>query len=272
VATAGSEFQGQVVLVTGAARGQGRSHAVEFAAAGADLVLVDVCRDTSSGLRYPLGTSAELDETALAVRAFGRSALVIVADVREPKSMAEVIEGTAREYGALDVVVANAGISTFGPCLDLEEQVWRDVVDTNLSGVWFTILAALPLLWLSPSGGRVVVTSSLCGLRGCIQMAHYTAAKHGLVGMVEALCLWGADSGLRVNSVHPGAVDAPPGRLSSKLPIETKGRDFGRFFEPSLPISLLNPKEVSDAVLWLASTKCPLNGHALVVDGGASGR
>lgn len=265
----GVSFSGQVVLVTGAARGQGRSHALRFAQGGAAIVAVDLCAQIPSVVGYPMATRADLEETVRLVRKLGAPVWATVADVRDADGMRAVARSAVAEFGGIDVVIANAGISSYGRATELGEQAWRDVVDTNLTGVMNTIDAALASM-RSRGRASVVTTSSLAGMRGAPFMIHYVVSKHGVVGLTRRLAADLAPWGIRVNSVLPGAVDAPPGRLSGSQPSYLADRTFHRFFEPVLPIGLIDPGDVSDAVCWLASSHCPLNGACLTVDGGAT--
>ncbi len=261
----------RVVLITGAARGQGRSHAIRFATEGAAVALVDICAPICSVQAYPMASPADLAETADLVVAAGGQCLPLIADVRDRAAMASVIQSVLTQFGRLDVVVANAGIAIYGRSWQLSEQEWRDVLDTNLTGVWNTIEPALSALARSPYSS-IVVTSSLCGLRGVPHLSAYVAAKHGLIALVTTLGDLIAADGIRINAVCPSAVDAPPARLALGVPADLTGPGFMRFFESALPVGLLDVNDVTDAVAWLASPSCELTGVALPVDAGASGR
>ena len=176
-------MQGKVVFVTGAGRGQGRAHAVRFAEEGADVIAVDICKDVPT-VPYQLAAHEDLEETADQVRALGRRVVSRAVDVRDYENLAATVAYGVAELGSLDVVVANAGIVSFGSVAELPEQTWQDVIDMNLTGVFNTCKAAIPHL---SDGGSMVLTSSVAGLKGFVNCGHYVAAKHGLVGLMRTL-------------------------------------------------------------------------------------
>jgi NAD(P)-dependent dehydrogenase (short-subunit alcohol dehydrogenase family) len=201
---------GKRVLITGAARGMGRSHAVRLAEEGADLVLVDICAPIP-GLDYPLSTKADLEETARLVREHQRTALTHVADVRDAEAMKAVVDEAVSERGGLDAAVANAGVLTTGTWDATTTEQWRLVLDVNLIGAWNTCAAVIP--HLLARGGSLVNISSSAGIKGTPLHVPYTASKHGIVGMSLALANELAAQNIRVNTVHPTGVAtgmAPP--------------------------------------------------------------
>jgi (+)-trans-carveol dehydrogenase len=267
---------GLVAVVTGAARGQGRSHAVRLAEEGADVILVDVCADLPE-VPYPLGTKAELEETAEAVEAAGGRAVVRVADVRDGAALRSAVDEGVRLLGRLDVVCANAGVNAPGPTHELSEETWRCVIDVDLSGTWRTVAAAIPHLRAGGRGGSVIITSSAAGLKGYANIAHYTAAKHGVNGLMKTLAQELAPDRIRVNSVNPTQVDTPmimngPMYALFCPDVDDPGRDD---FAPvsqamnALPVPWVEARDVSDAVLFLASPESRyITGVALPVDAG----
>lgn len=246
-------LSGNTALITGAARGQGRSHATRFAEEGANLVLVDVCEPVAE-LGYPPATRADLDETVALAREAGARVVAEVADVRDLDAMTRAVQRGVDEFGRLDTVVANAGISAWGRLWEIEEQQWRAVLDTNLTGVWHTLRAAVPTMIDGGYGGSIITISSLAGLKALPGQVHYSAAKHGLVGLTKAAALELGEFGIRVNSVHPWAVDTPMADDNTLRALlrenESYLKSFGQVLtEPEIAA----PADISDAVVWLAS-------------------
>jgi (+)-trans-carveol dehydrogenase len=252
--------EGKVAFVTGAARGQGRAHAVRLAQEGADVIVIDSCEDVGS-INYGLASRAELDETVAAVEALGRKAVAEVADVREQAALDAVVQRGIAELGGLDIVVANAGITGAGRSWELSESEWQDMIDINLTGVWHTLKAVLPSMIEADKGGSIVLTSSLCGIRGLENVAHYTAAKHGVVGLMRSLANEVGRHKIRVNAVLPGNV-ATPMILNDVIynlmrpDLEDPQREdvipvlAGL---SSMDVAYMEPEDVANAVLWLAS-------------------
>src|SRR6187402_1130823 len=195
-------LEGKVAFVTGAARGQGRSHALRLAEEGADIVAVDVCRQLAS-VPYPMATPEDLTETAKLVEDLDRRIVVREADVRDSARLADVVAEGIGEFGRLDIIVANAGIVSMAPTLELDEDSWQEMIDVNLTGVWKTLKAAVPAMIEAGNGGSVIITSSAAGLRGFANIAHYVAAKHGVVGLMKTLAQELAPHMIRVNTVNP---------------------------------------------------------------------
>ena len=283
--TSTGRVAGKVALVTGAARGQGRAHCLRLAQEGADVVAVDLCGPVP-GTDYPPATEADLAETADLVRAAGRRAVTRVADVRDDAALRTAVDAAVAELGRLDVVVANAGVVVAAPAEHLPADAWRTVVDTNLTGVWHTVSAALPHLLDRPPGATgpasVVVTSSANGgLKAPPHLAAYAASKFGVVGLVRSLAHELGPRGVRVNAVHPTAVSTPMIHNEATYRLfapeaERPGPDevapvFARFH--SLPVPWIEPVDVSNAVLWLASEESRyVTGVSLPVDAGLSAR
>ncbi len=265
------DLTGQVALVTGAARGQGRSHCLALAEAGADIAALDVCRDLDVPT-YPLATRADLDDVVAEVERRGQRALPLVADVRSPEAVAAAVAGVERALGRLDVLVNNAAIVTSAPFWELTEQQWGAVVDTNLSGVWRTTRAAVALLRRSPRG-RIVNISSTGGVRAVPDFAHYVAAKHGVVGLTRAMAIELAGDRVTVNAILPGAVDSPMlAGLADELGL-TPDDVHKRWLHDQLLVEVIPPAEVTGALLWLLSDAAQhVTGHCLAVDGGALAR
>jgi (+)-trans-carveol dehydrogenase len=268
--------EGKVAFVTGAARGQGRSHAVRLAEEGADIIAVDIC-DQIATVPVTLGTSEELDETACLVKDMGRRIVAARADVRDQARLDEVLAAAVAELGRLDIVVANAGIYSHGLLADLSEEAWQDMIDVNLTGVWHTCKAAIPHLLAGGRGGSVILTSSSVGIRAVPNLGHYAAAKHGVVGLMRTLALELGPYSIRVNSIHPGCVDTVminnPSLYSMLMPdVEQPTRAMAaEVFQSlnALPEPWAEPRDISHTVLFLASDEARyVTGAALPVDAG----
>jgi SDR family mycofactocin-dependent oxidoreductase len=273
------QLQGKVAFITGAARGQGRSHAVRLAEEGADLIVVDVCKQVDT-VGYPLSTPDDLAETARQVEALGRRIIAVEADVRDTAALTTAVDDGVAELGRLDIVVANAGIASFAPAEDLTDEMWDDMIGINLTGVFKTVRAALPHLKANDAGGALVLTSSTAGIKGLANLAHYSAAKHGVVGLVKTLANELAPHRIRINSVHPTAVNTPmihneqtysvfaPGTDPAAATPETVREAFATL--NALPVAWLEPIDVSEAIVWLVSDAARyITGVQLPVDAGS---
>lgn len=268
------KFDGKVVLITGAARGQGRSHAVRFAEEGADIVALDVCHDLDT-VPYPLATAADLAETVKEVESRDRRILSFEADTRDYGRLETIVEETVSEFGRIDVVVANAGICTSAPVWELTQEAWKEMIDVNLTGVFNPVRAALPTLMAQGPGGAIVLTSSAAGLNAFPNMAHYTAAKHGVTGLMRSLAVELAPHGIRANSVHPTTVDTPmvqnPAFWALLGADDAEGAKPGFASLNALPTPYVEAVDISNAVLYLASEEARyVTGVALPVDAGGS--
>jgi (+)-trans-carveol dehydrogenase len=263
-----STLEGRVALVTGAARGQGRSHAVALARAGADVAVCDVARQLPT-VPYPLGSEAELGETVRLVEAEGRRCLSAVIDVRDGAAMAELVERAVAGLGRLDVLVANAGVISYGAAWELSEAQWDEVVGVNLTGVWQSCRAAVPAMLAGGAGGAIVIATSTAAHKGLAGMAHYAAAKHGCVGLARTLALELAPHRIRVNCVAPGGVRTPMGTNTQMQRVMEEDPHLARTLSALLPVDLVEPEDVSAAVVWLASDAArQVTGAVLPVDAG----
>lgn len=259
---------GKRVLVTGAARGMGRSHAVRLAEEGADLILVDIC-ESVDGLEYPLSTRDDLDETVRLVEALDRRAVARVVDVRDGDDLRQAVDSAVAELGGLDASVANAGVLTAGTWEETTTADWHIVLDTNLIGTWNTCRAAIP--HLIPSGGSLVNISSAAGIKGSPLTTPYTASKHGVVGMSLALANELAIHSIRVNTVHPTGV--PTGLAPTSLfGLLTDTRaDLGPIYQNALPVDTVDARDISNAVLFLVSDESRfVTGLEFKVDAGVT--
>ncbi len=198
--------QGKVAFITGAARSQGRSHAIRLAEEGADIIALDIAGPVPSLSAYPLASEEDLAETVRQVEALDRRIVAHKADVRNSGALKEALDDGIAQLGRLDIVVANAGIYQISPALELDDAAWQETIGINLTGVWNTVKAALPHL-IDGGGGSIILTSSVLGLKGLPNSVHYNAAKHGVVGIMRSVANEFAPHRIRVNSVHPTLVN-----------------------------------------------------------------
>jgi (+)-trans-carveol dehydrogenase len=266
---------GKVAFVTGAARGQGRAHALRLAKEGANIIAVDLCQGIDS-VGYDLASEADLKETARQVEALDRRVVTAQADVRDSAAVRTALDVGVAELGRLDIVVANAGILSAGASDQLSENAWRDMIDVNLSGVYYTARAAIPHL-RAAGGGAIILTSSALGIRAMAYLPHYVAAKAGVIGLMRSMALELAPERIRVNTVNPSIVDSPmvhnAATYSMFIPdIENPSRD-----EATEVFSTLNPmptpwidaNDVSNAVLFLVSDEARyITGLEMKIDAG----
>jgi SDR family mycofactocin-dependent oxidoreductase len=266
----------KVVFVTGAARGQGRAICALFAAEGADVVAIDALADVPT-VRYPMATADDLAQTVAAVESAGRTVMTRRVDVRDLDALTTVAAEATDTFGHIDVVCANAGIASFGPTWELSQAAWQDMIDINLTGVWHTIKATVPAMIAAERGGSIVITSSTAGLKGMANIAHYTAAKHGLVGLMRTLANEVAPYRIRVNTVHPTNVATPMILNDSTFQLfrpDIPNPSQDDMVEAmtalnALPIPWVEPDDVARAALFLASDDARyITGVALPVDAG----
>ncbi|WP_454232102.1 mycofactocin-coupled SDR family oxidoreductase [Mycolicibacterium fortuitum] len=259
---------GKRVLITGAARGMGRSHAARLAEEGADVILVDIC-ESLPAVEYPLATRADLDETARLVTDLGRQALSYVVDVRDGEALSAAVADGVDKLGGLDASVANAGVLTAGTWDTTTAEQWRTVVDVNLIGTWNTCAAALP--HLVERGGSLINVSSVAGIKGSPLHTPYTASKHGVVGLSRALANELAAVNVRVNTVHPTGVATGLRPESLHALIHETRQDLGPIFQNALPIQMTDALDISNAVLFLISDEARhVTGLEFKVDAGAT--
>jgi SDR family mycofactocin-dependent oxidoreductase len=267
------ELEGSVAVVTGAGRGQGRSHAVALAREGADIIAVDLCTDMDS-IPYPLATKEDLDETALLVRAEGRRVVSSVVDVRSLSDLQAGVNAGIEELGEVNIVVANAGVVAIGRPDPVDQRVYREIVETNLFGAWHTIAATTPSMIRGGRGGSIVLTSSAQGLNGrggdgSAAMFGYAASKHGLVGLMRSAAHAYAPHNIRVNTVHPGGVGTPMIFNEHMAQLYADDPTPPAIAANLLPVSWVEPEDVANAVVWLAGPKGRyVTGVALPIDAG----
>jgi SDR family mycofactocin-dependent oxidoreductase len=272
--------EGKVAFITGAARGQGRSHAVRLAQEGADIIAVDVCKPVSGTDQIPASTPADLAETADLVKGLGRRIVTAEVDVRDFDALKAAVDSGVEQLGCLDIIVANAGIGNGGDTLDkTSEQDWDTMIGINLSGVWKTAKAGIPHVLSGGRGGSIILTSSVGGLKAYPNTGHYIAAKHGVVGLMRAFAVELGQHSIRVNSVHPTNVNTPMFMNDATMKLfrpdlenPTK-EDFAPVaqFMHVLPVGWVEPVDISNAVLFLASDESRyVTGLPMTVDAGST--
>jgi SDR family mycofactocin-dependent oxidoreductase len=264
-------LEGKVAFITGAARGQGRAHAIRLAADGASIIAVDLC-DQIASVPYPLATPDDLAATVKLVEDTGARIVAKEADVRDRASLSAAVQVGVDELGRLDIVVANAGIAP----MQSGDDGWRDVIDVNLTGVYNTIKAAIPTMVKQGTGGSIVLISSAAGLAGVgspdAGSVGYAAAKHGVVGLMRVYANLLAKQSIRVNSIHPTGVETPMidndftrGWLAKMAAESDSPGSMGN----ALPVEVLQPEDIANAVAWLVSEQARyITGVALPVDAG----
>ncbi|WP_207836945.1 mycofactocin-coupled SDR family oxidoreductase [Williamsia soli] len=270
------KLEGKVAFITGAARGQGRSHAVRLAQEGADIIAVDTAQQVAT-VPYDTATAADLEQTVKEVEALDRRIVASEVDVRDLSALHKAADDGFAALGRIDIVLANAGISTMAPTLEMEEEQWQTMIDINLTGVWKTVRAAAPHIVAGGRGGAIVLTSSLAAMWANENIAHYSAAKAGLVGFMQVLAKELAPQSIRVNTVHPTTVATPmilndatyqlfrPDLAApTRDDFEVAARELN-----ALPIPMVEPVDISEAVLYLVSDSGRyVTGTTHVVDAG----
>lgn len=255
-------FDGKVAFITGAARGQGRSHAVALAEEGADIIAVDTTAKVDS-IPYSLATAEDLDETVRLVERTGRRIVARDADVRDSQALADAARAGVDRLGRLDIVLANAGIFGHAPSLEMTDEAWQDTIDINLTGVWKTLKASVPHIIDGGRGGAVVITSSVAAVQANANTVHYASSKAGLIMLMKVMAKELAPHDIRVNTVHPTAVAtdmilheslyrlfAPDVENPTRADFEAAAQDLN-----ALPVVALQPEDVTDQVLHLVSDK-----------------
>lgn len=272
------DMTGMVVLVTGAARGQGRAHCEAFAAAGCDVIAVDLCRDIET-VPYPMADPSELEATAEAVRALGRRCVTGVVDTRDMPGMKEAVDAGVAELGGLDFVVTSAGVSPApGVSWERSEEEWDSTMDINLKGTWVTTTVAIPHILATGRGGSVVLISSMVGLRGGSFTASYATSKWAVRGLAKALAGELGFSGVRCNSIHPGNVRTPMIDNPSMIEMMTGGKgatleDASETFAGmnQMPEPWIEPSAIASMALYLCSdVGAGITGASIPVDLGGS--
>jgi (+)-trans-carveol dehydrogenase len=267
------KLDGKVALITGAAQGQGRAHAVRFAEEGADLILLDRCEQDPL-IAYPMGTAEGLAETAELVGAAGGKAMTRAVDIRDSNALSAAVADGVAEFGGLDIVIANAGVCSAQGYEDVTTEIWELTIATNLTGTWNTCAASIPHLRAS-GGGSIVLISSGAGVSGTPFLLPYAVSKHGMVGLMRVLANELGAHGIRVNSVHPGGVDTPMGEgAHSQIgPLVAANPDLAGIFAVSLPFGRMTAEDITPTVLYLACDDSRfVTGTTLVIDAGSVNR
>lgn len=260
-------LRGKVALITGAAHGQGRAAAAALAAEGVHVALLDVAKQ----LAYPgyaTGSSAELEAVAAECRSLGVTALAFAADVRDDAAVSHAVAETVRQLGRIDILFNNAGICGYGLAHELTEQAWDAMLDINLKGAWLVARRVIPHM-IAQKDGVIINNSSVMGLRGGNRLSHYVASKWGLVGLTKSWAIELAPHGVRVVSIHPTGVNTPMNdglaALEGLTPLEVAERSAGNL----LPVPWVEPADVANAVVFLASDRARfVTGSQFVLDAG----
>lgn len=270
-------LDGKVALITGGSRGQGRAHAITCAREGADVIIIDTLNQIET-VTYPMARQADIDETVRQVEDLDRRIVAVDGDVRSQADLDRAVEAGVAAFGRIDILIANAGIFSLAPAHELTEEMWDDMIAVNLTGVWKSAKAVLPQM-MAQGGGSIVMTSSINGIEPGANYVHYCAAKFGVVGIMKTLALEYAGHGIRVNSVHPGAILTPMtswqgawDMMSGKPAGEGTEEDMlaaGYGFHALKGNGFLSPQRIADAALWLNSDLASsVTGITVPVDAG----
>ena len=273
-------LQGRVAFVTGAARGQGRAYAVRLAREGADVVVSDICAPVSDSIPYAAATPEDLAETVRLVEAEGRTALSRILDIRDDAAVKALVADTIERFGRLDVLVANAGVLSWGRVWELSDEQWNAVIDTNLTGTWRTLRAVIPAMIEAGNGGSIIIVSSSAGIRATPGNGHYAASKHGLTSLTNTLTLELGEYSIRGNSIHPYSIATPMIENEAMLGVLGKHPSYLHSFAP-MPYQppnsggagdrgvFMSPEEAAEVVVWLAGDgSALLSGSQIVIDRG----
>jgi SDR family mycofactocin-dependent oxidoreductase len=261
------EFEWRVAFVTGAAHGQGRATAIALAKAGARIAAFDVARP----LAYPgygMGTGADLDSLAAEIQGVGSECLAFAGDVRDDAAVTAAVEATLERFGRIDILFNNAGICAYGMAHELTEEAWDAMIDINLKGPWLVARRVIPVM-IRQKSGVIINNSSVAGLRGMGRLSHYAASKWGLLGLTKSWAIELAPHGIRVNAIHPTGVNTPMNdglaELEGKTPEQIAEASAGNL----LPVPWIEPEDVAEAVLYLASDRARfVTGASHVLDAG----
>jgi SDR family mycofactocin-dependent oxidoreductase len=265
----------KVAFITGVARGQGRAHAVKLASKGMNIIGLDICEDIGT-MDYPNASEDDLQATAKAVEAAGGAVVAEKGDVRSRDDLSRVLKAGLDRFGRVDVLVANAGIVRLSPGGD-RDRIWSDIIDVNLTGVWRTIEVVLPAIRAGGRGGSVVITSSSAGIKGVASdkagAQAYTAAKRGLVGLMQVLANEHASEMIRVNTIHPTGVVSGmtqnPAMRALQEQAAAGGENTISQMQNALPIEILEAEDIANAVAWLVSDEAAyITGVQLPLDAG----
>ena len=270
------KLEGKVAFITGSARGQGRAHAVRLATDGADIIAVDLADKLPACAPYPSATREDLDETVKLVEATGRRIVASAADTRDLDALRAAVGKGVAEFGRLDVIVANAGISAPAAWNEITPEAFRDVMDINLTGTCNPVMAGAQAFIDGDRGGSIILIGSAAGVKLQPFMIHYTASKHAVTGMARAFAAELGKYSIRVNSVHPGPVVTEMGSEDMVAAIAKAAESYGNqtlmnMLTPFLPSWVAQPEDIAAAVAWLASDESKLvTAQEISVDQGSS--
>ncbi|MFC5754929.1 mycofactocin-coupled SDR family oxidoreductase [Actinomadura rugatobispora] len=270
--------EGKVAFITGAARGQGRAHAVRLAQEGADIIAVDICEQVDT-VQIPMSTPEDLDETVAQVKALGRRIIASKADVRDLDALKAAVDEGVTQLGRLDIAIANAGLAAPGAQIErMNPKLWKDSIDVNLTGVYHTAQASIPHIVEGGRGGSIVITSSVGGLKAHPHVGNYVSAKHGVVGLMRTLAVELAQHSIRVNSLHPTQVNTPMlindmtfrmFRPDLENPTAEDMAPVSQMMN-ALPVPWVEAEDIANAALFLVSDEARyITGVTLPVDAGA---
>lgn len=273
-------LEGRVAFVTGAARGQGRAYAVRLAQEGADVIISDICAPVSPTIPYPGATPDDLAETVRLIEAEGRKVLARQVDIRDDVAVRTLVADGIEQFGRLDVLVANAGVLSWGRLWELTDDQWNSVIDVNLTGTWRTLRAVIPAMIEAGNGGSIIIVSSSGGLKATPGNGHYAASKHGLTAMTNTLALELGEYSIRVNSIHPYSIATPMIENDAMMAILSAHPSYLNSFAamPYQPPAkgssakrsdFMTAEEAAEVVVWLAGDNSSvLSGSQIVVDRG----
>lgn len=273
-------LEGRVAFVTGAARGQGRAYAVRLAQEGADVIISDICAPVSPTIPYPGATPDDLAETVRLIEAEGRKVLARQVDIRDDAAVRTLVADGIEQFGRLDVLVANAGVLSWGRLWELTDDQWNSVIDVNLTGTWRTLRAVIPAMIEAGNGGSIIIVSSSGGLKATPGNGHYAASKHGLTAMTNTLALELGEYSIRVNSIHPYSIATPMIENDAMMAILSAHPSYLNSFAamPYQPPAkgssakrsdFMTAEEAAEVVVWLAGDNSSvLSGSQIVVDRG----
>lgn len=273
------DLTGRVAFVTGAARGQGRAYAVRLAREGADVIISDICAPVSETIPYVAATPEDLAETERLVKAEGRSVLARAVDIRDDAALRRLVADGVQQFGRLDILIANAGVLSWGRVWELSDEQWNTVIDVNLTGTWRTLRAVIPAMIDAGNGGSIVIVSSASGVKATPGNGHYSASKHGLTALTNSLALELGEYGIRVNSINPysiatpmilneamlGILSAHPSYLNAyaPMPYQPSAKGGGKRSD------FMSAEEAAEVVVWLAGDRSGvLSGSQILVDRG----
>ena len=276
-----ADLEGRVAFVTGAARGQGRAYAVRLAREGADVIVCDICAPASDTIPYVASTPEDLAETVRLIEAEGRKALARAVDIRDDAAVKALVADGMEQFGRLDVLVANAGVLSWGRLWELSDEQWNTVIDVNLTGTWRTLRAVIPAMIESGNGGSIVIVSSAGGIKATPGNGHYAASKHGLTALTNTLAIELGEYSIRVNSIHPYSIATPMIENDAMLGVLAKHPAFMHSYAPMpyQPLDkdskkakrndFMSAEEAAEVVVWLAGDNSGvLSGSQIVIDRG----